>query len=277
MTDSLSPPTHGRRWKLVALDVDGTLLDSKHMLGGANMRAISRVRSRGVEVVLVTSRPPAAIWPILADLGMFHPEVFVSSQGALTGSFNEHGLLTTLAQHRIGLPEARAALAIIAAAGLNTNWYADSRWLVSAVDPQIRREAEIVGCTPTVADLAAESLGPDKMLVIAPNSRQAQLSDLIAAMPDGLTAQTSNPRYLEITRRDVDKAGALSDLCRARGIAPESVVAIGDGRNDLGMLGLAGMSVAPANAHPDVLAVVDLVTSSNDDDAVARALDLLVP
>ena len=57
-----------------------------------------------------------------------------------------------------------------------------------------------------------------------------------------------------MTRADVDKGDALRRLCVTRGIAPDDVAAMGDGRNDLGMLAFAGVAVAPANAHPEVLA-----------------------
>ena len=66
-------------------------------------------------------------------------------------------------------------------------------------------------------------------------------------------------------------------MCTALGVAAEQVVAIGDGRNDLAMLAFAGVAVAPANAHPEVLAAADLITSSNDEDGVAQALAQLVP
>jgi hydroxymethylpyrimidine pyrophosphatase-like HAD family hydrolase len=75
----------------------------------------------------------------------------------------------------------------------------------------------------------------------------------------------------------VDKGAALRQLCAMWEIAPGDVAAIGDGRNDLGMLAFAGVAVAPANAHPDVLAAADLITSSNNEDGVAQALDRLVP
>jgi hypothetical protein len=66
-------------------------------------------------------------------------------------------------------------------------------------------------------------------------------------------------------------------VCTGLGVAAEQVVAIGDGRNDLGMLAFAGVAVAPANAHPEVLAAADLITSSNDEEGVAQALAQLVP
>jgi len=91
-----------------------------------------------------------------------------------------------------------------------------------------------------------------------------------------LRAQISNPTYLEITRADVDKAMAVAEYCRTIGIGASDVLAIGDGPNDLAVFAFAGVSVAPANARPEVLAAADIVTASNDEDGVAVYLDRLL-
>jgi hydroxymethylpyrimidine pyrophosphatase-like HAD family hydrolase len=126
-----------------------------------------------------------------------------------------------------------------------------------------------------VTDLAGERAGPDKILLLV-GAQGRDITDLVA-VPEGLVALASTPTHLEVTRADVDKADALRRLCARRGLGPDRVAAIGDGRNDLGMLAFAGIAVAPANAHPEVLAAADLVTASNDEDGVAQALARLVP
>jgi Cof subfamily protein (haloacid dehalogenase superfamily) len=266
-----------RSGRLVAIDVDGTLLTTAHRVSDATAAAIGRVRHLGVDVVLTTSRPPAALWPILRRLDLVEPAVFIGSQGAVTGSFSADGRLRIIDQHPIPLDLARAAVAAALSAGLAMSWFSGQDWLVTHLDEPVRREARIVECSPTVADLATQTSRPDKLLAIAPGSAPAALEALVAALPVGLHAQTSNPTYLEITRADVDKASALRLHCHRREIPREAVIAIGDGMNDLAMLAFAGTAVAPANARPEVLAAADLMTASNDDDGVARALDELIP
>jgi hydroxymethylpyrimidine pyrophosphatase-like HAD family hydrolase len=146
---------------------------------------------------------------------------------------------------------------------------------VEGLDDLIREESAIVGCDPVVADLAAEREGPDKILLLV--AAQGQDIAHLVAIPEGLVALASTPTHLEITRADVDKADALRRLCLRRRLSPDRVAAIGDGRNDMGMLAFAGIAVAPATAHPEVLAAADLITASNDEDGVARALADLVP
>lgn len=261
--------------RLVAIDVDGTLLNSQHEVTTATAAAIDRVRRAGVEVVLTTSRPPRALWPILDRLALVEPAEFIASQGALTGRYSASGELRILRRMPMPVELAQQVAAAGDLAGMSVNWFDGERWLVARLDDLICEEAAIVGCAPEVCELSAEREGPDKILLLV-DTPGADIADLLV-VPEGLVALASTPTHLEITRADVDKADALSRLCARRGVTPDQVVAIGDGRNDLGMLGFAGVAVAPANAHHEVLAAADLTTASNDADGVARALDRLVP
>lgn len=259
--------------RLVAIDVDGTLLNSRHEVTPATAAAIDRVRRAGIDVVLTTSRPPRALLPIIAELGLTQPAVFIASQGALTGSYSAEGELRILDRQPMPVALARQVAAAGGAAGMSVSWFATERWLVERIDDLIRQEAAIVGCAPEVAVLAVEQEGPDKILLLAHSADSAHA----VSVPQGLVSLASTPTHLEVTRADVDKSDALRGLCAQRGVTPGEVLAIGDGRNDLGMLAFAGVAVAPANAHPDVLAVVDQITASNDEDGVAQTLARLVP
>jgi Cof subfamily protein (haloacid dehalogenase superfamily) len=259
--------------ELLALDVDGTLLTSEHEITREVDAAVRRVRGLSVEVVLTTSRPPRALWPILSQLGLVGPASFVASQGALTGSYSAAGLLRVLDRRPMPAEPARRAVAAGRRLGLTASWFAGERWLVPEVDELIRQEARIVGCAPTVADLALEVEGPDKLLLLSAAGR----SDLPGCLdlPPGLVAEASTPTHVEITAAGVDKATALAEFCARRGIRPSRVAAVGDGLNDRGMLRFAGTAVAPANAHPRVLELADLVAPSNDAGAVAWVVERL--
>ncbi len=260
--------------RLVAIDVDGTLLTSDHRVTDTTAAAIDRARRAGVTVVLATGRPPRALRPVLELLGLCDGSAFLASQGALTGSYDGTGTLTILDQQPMRLDLAQQAAAAARAAGLSVHWCAGERWLVEEVDDRVRREARIVGSAPDVVDLSAQTVGPDKLLLLGAQGGPDVAGTI--AVPPGLIALASTATHLEITRADVDKAHALARLAEARGIPADDVAAIGDGRNDLGMLGLAGLAIAPANAHPDVLAAADLVVASNDHDGVADALDAML-
>lgn len=263
---------------LVVLDVDGTLLTSAHEVGPDAAAQVRRVRDAGVEVLLASSRGPRAMLPVLAALGLADGTEFVGTQGALTAGYDAAGALQVHDRRPAPVDAARTVVAAAAAAGLAVGWYAGERWLVSHADATIAREARVVHDTPEVADLLAQDEGPEKLMIIAPTPDAVEvLRRLAAALPAGLTAQISNPTYLEITRRGVDKASAVARWCAHQGIAPSTAVAIGDGPNDLGLFALAGTGVAPATARPEVAAAATWLTRGNDDDGVAWALSVLVP
>lgn len=261
---------------LVVVDVDGTLLTTDHEVGAATVEEIGRVRRQGLGVLLASSRGPRAMLPILLQLGLVTPAVFVGSQGAFTGSYDADGALRTLVRRPVPLAAARPVVLAAHAAGLAVSWFGADRWLVSRIDATIEREARVVRDEPEVRDLVAERDPPDKLMIIARDEDDLDvLRTLARGLPGGLRAQVSNPTYLEITHRDVDKSSAVRRYCTQHGIDPAAVVAIGDGPNDLGLFASVGTSVAPANAREEVLAAADWITRSNDDDGVAWALKAL--
>ncbi len=263
---------------LFVIDVDGTLLTSAHEIGPGAAAQVRRVRDAGVEVLLASSRGARAMRGVVTALGLTDGAAFVAAQGALTGSYDAAGTLHVADRLPAPVDAARTVVAAATDAGLAVSWYAGERWLVSHVDATIAREARVVDDTPRVADLLAEDTGPDKLMVVAPSAAEVEvLRGLTAALPAGLTAQVSNPTYLEITRRGVDKATAVRRWCAHRGISPAAAAAIGDGPNDLGLFALAGTSVAPLTARPEVAAAATWLTRGNDDDGVAWALSVLVP
>jgi Cof subfamily protein (haloacid dehalogenase superfamily) len=263
--------------RLVAVDVDGTLLTSDHVVTARTVEAVQLASSCGVEVMLATSRGPCALQPVLRHAQPLSAAVFVASQGAVTGQYTDDGRLTVLERHPARLSDARQLVRHAAALGLVVHWFAAERWYVSGLDPTVEEESRTVGgVTPEVADLLSLEEPPDKLMVIAPTHDPSALRALAGRLPTSLMAQASNPRFLEITRRGVDKGAALARLCRRKGLEPMTVAAIGDGPNDLAMLAYAGVSIAPANADSAVLERATFVTRSNDDNGVAYALEVLV-
>ena len=259
---------------LIVVDVDGTLLTTTHEVTPATAREVRRVRATGVDVLPASSRGPRAMLPVLRALGL--PAAFVGC-GAFTGGYDARGALRPTGRHPAPLDAVRSVVAAAVAAGLAVSWFAVDRWLVSHVDATIEREAQVVHDTPEVAELLAQDGGPDKLMIIARDADDLPaLRALARELPSGLTAQISNPTYLEITCRGsqgLGRAGVLH-ATRDRGGVRRRVRG---GPNDLGLLAFAGASIAPANARPEVAAAATWITRSNDDDGVAWALRVLVP
>ena len=279
MTSVWSDPDIQRRLatvRLCVLDVDGTILNSHHEVTDRTRAAVHDAQSAGLEVLLATSRGPAALKPVLDDLRAPAGTPFVASQGALLGSFSEDGRLDIIAHRPAPFDHALAIADLAGALGLSVSWYSRASWLVGAVDPAVEREAVITHSTPTVADLERQTEGPDKLMIIAARDQFELLHHVRKTLGTGLRGQISNPTYLEVTAADVDKASAVLHYSGTRGYRPSQVMVMGDGPNDLGMFSVAGISVAPANASPEVLGAADVVSPSNDEDGVAYVLTRII-
>jgi Cof subfamily protein (haloacid dehalogenase superfamily) len=116
-----------------------------------------------------------------------------------------------------------------------------------------------------------------KLLIVSePERLKAVRAELDAAFGDVMSISTSRPNYLEFTNTEANKGNALKQLAPMLGIKREEIIAFGDGQNDLDMLAWAGLGFAPANARPEVLKAAPRTMPSNDEDGVARTLELLM-
>lgn len=273
-------PVPARRPRLVAIDVDGTLIGSDHRLSGATIAAVRDAVTAGITVTLASSRPPAAMRAFLLELGLTTPALFVSCQGALVGAYEITGELRVHVNRPIPAEVARAAAGIAHRAGAAVNWYTGERWAVERMTTGVAWEASVVGIEPEVlggaeggqeGDAGFDTLSaPEKLLLILDDPADAPaITDLLRA---SVAVESSHPRYLEVTAPGIDKSTGIRVIAEAAGIRPDEIVAMGDGHNDLGLFDYAGLSVAPANARPEVLARADYLTGSADDDGVAAAL-----
>jgi Cof subfamily protein (haloacid dehalogenase superfamily) len=261
-----------RRVRLLALDVDGTVLTSDHKVAAPTRKVLQIAVEHGIVVVLASSRSPAGLRPVLAQLGIDTP--MIAYQGALVCRPVHNHNLEVLAEKRMPRQQVRTVLREALKRGLSVGWYAGNEWIVPRVDAAILREAKIVGEKPLVdTDMASRDEKPHKLLCIASGRRWlSALEELSARLPDPLVGRFSHENYLEITHREADKALALLGLCRRLGFSPAEVAAIGDGENDIGMLRAAGLGVAMGHSPPSVRAAADWVTDTNDQNGVAVAV-----
>lgn len=256
--------------RVLACDLDGTLLRSDGTLGERTRRALAVAEAAGALVVLCTARPVRWVRPMAAQIG--GRPLAVCANGGVMWDLERDRLLVELALQ----PEVAAVVVAALQAAFpggawaveRTNGFAHEpgytpRWPVPQ-NTVIGRVDALLGEPPVKLMFRHERHSSDEMLGPA---RQAvgQLAEL--------THSNSAEGLLEISAAGVNKASTLARLCASRAIGPEEVIAFGDMPNDLPMLEWAGRAVAVANAHPDVLAVADELTASNDEDGVARLLE----
>jgi Cof subfamily protein (haloacid dehalogenase superfamily) len=256
--------------KLIALDIDGTLLSSQLTVLPKTKAALQAVAAKGHHVVVVSSRPPRSVRNI-ADSLEISSGVTVSFGGAyiLEGD-------TVLFEQTLSPEIATEIIARVRNVALHVSLYSAENWFVEQDDYWAEQEAKIVGFTPTlVGDLLYHTEAVHKFLVMGKAQEIALFQEALRSSNLNVDAVRSKPVYCEVNSHDVHKASAVELVARHFGLTLADVIAFGDGENDLTMVREAGTGVAMGNAVPAVKAVAKLITKSNDEDGIAVALQEL--
>jgi len=261
--------------RLVATDVDGTLLDPDDRVSPRAAAVIERLVAAGVGFVLVTGRPPRWIPPVVAQLGLA-PLAVCANGGVLYDPVQD----LVLWARTLG-PEELARLAAVATETLPGCGLAVERVGVDAAEgaPFVAepgyRHAWADGDDRIVQRSELLSRPAVKLLVREPRlSSDAMVAALAPVVGDAADLTFSHPRGLvEISPPNVTKATGLAEVARHNGVAAADVVAFGDMPNDLEMLRWVGHGVAMGNAHPALLEVADEVTAGNGEDGLALVLE----
>lgn len=265
------------RVRLLVLDVDGTVLTSEHSVAPATLRTIKKLRDAGVGVVLASSRGPAGLRPIISELEV--TGFAIAYQGALICRLapDPTAPAEVITEARIPVPTAQTVFHEARGEDLSVGWHVGEAWYVPEIDAAVRREARITGQTPIVTDIEKIREEPHKVLCVAGEpSMLPGLRRLAGLLPGECAGHFSHRNYLEITRREADKATALEALGRRLGVGLTEMAAIGDGENDAAMLREAGLGIAMGQAPPAVKELADWVTESNDRDGIAAAVERLI-
>jgi Cof subfamily protein (haloacid dehalogenase superfamily) len=266
-----------RRIRLLALDVDGTLLTDDLEITAATRTAVQQVISDGVQVVLASARGPNALRSIICELGI--DGLAICYTGALTCRLNpdSHVPAEVVTEQRMSLSSARRVMSNALELGISVGWFIGDFWYISAWDAALRQESMIIGVTPIVtSDLLRFEEAPHKLqAIVGEPALLPQLYSLAIALPRDCVGQFSYETYLEIIHQGVDKATALLTLGQQLGIAPSEMVAIGDRENDMAMLRIAAIGIAMGNAPINVQAEADWVTDTNNQNGVAAAIEKL--
>lgn len=262
--------------RLIALDMDGTLLNNALEITPHTRDVLREARARGVTVVLATGRMHCSARPYARALGLGDVPL-VSYNGALV-RMSESGRV--LLHRPLAMTAARAIADYAEGRGFHLQVYVNDQYLVREDCEKARRYAQIAGIPPVVAGAplaGAICARPTKMLLYEDEGILRQVAlDLRALAGRHVNLSFSYSYFLEIVRAGVSKAGALAWLAKRMGIDRSEIMAVGDSENDLEMLEYAGLGVAMGNASAEIRSRAGYVTLSNDEDGVATAVERLV-
>lgn len=258
--------------RLVASDLDGTLLRPDGTVSERTRDAVAAARRAGLTLVLVTGRPPRSLAPIAARIGL--GGIAICANGAVVWDLDAATMLDTsplAAELAVGLVRGlrRAIPGTLFAVELERGFGREAGWTDGTLPPApdgLEGDALELVTGPVV-----------KLLLRHPTMPHAEVARRAReAVGEVAVVTWAGTQVVEISAAGVTKAWALGRLCDRLGVHREEVVAVGDMENDLAMLAWAGHAVAVANAQQNVLAAADEVTASNLDDGVAQVLERLV-
>jgi Cof subfamily protein (haloacid dehalogenase superfamily) len=262
---------------LIASDVDGTLLDEDEKITARTRAVVLAAVDSGVQFVLATGRPPRWVKPVVDALG-FAP-MAVCGNGAVIYDPSTDRIVSarTLSADVLG-EVAEIATRVIPGAGLAVERVGRSAH--DAATPQFVSSPgyEHAWLNPDNTEVSIEDLLSAPAIKLLIRKAGAESADMAAELAKHLGLQgditySTNNGLIEIVPLGISKATGVEELAHPLDITPEEVVAFGDMPNDVPMLQWAGLGVAMGNAHPDAVAVADEVTTTNDDDGVARVLE----
>jgi Cof subfamily protein (haloacid dehalogenase superfamily) len=260
-------------FRLIATDLDGTLLRRDGTISQRTIEALQRVRGAGMIVVLVSARPPRILCRIAREAGI--GGLALCCNGALLYDLDRDCALQSVMIQ----PEQTRWLVETLRAALPELYFAVEDGLEVTCEPgyyhkfthKHKANLRVVDVLSMYSSPAIKLMA--RHLTWTPEELHASILTLVGA---AYSVTYSGGPYLEIATAGVDKASALARLCAQLEIDAREVIAFGDMPNDLSMLRWAGHSVAVANAHSLVLEAVDEITASNEEDGVALVLERLL-
>ncbi|MFJ2111740.1 HAD family hydrolase [Streptomyces sp. NPDC087850] len=261
-------------YKLVATDLDGTLLREDHTVSGRTREALAAVTEAGAAHIIVTGRAVPWTRHILDDLG--YEGIAVCGQGAQVYHAGEHRLLTSLTLDRqlAGLALAKIEREVGPLSLAVSRDGLEGKVLVGA---GFRLQEGPLPAESVTDRTELWSAPINKVYVQHPELDDDALAQAARAAAGGLVdVVMAGPGVVEILPLGLTKATGLSLAARRLGVKAADTIAFGDMPNDIPMFGWARHGVAMANAHEELKAVADGVTASNEDDGIAVVLERLL-
>lgn len=259
----------------LALDLDGTLTTSTKEVTERAKAAVSLAYERGVHIVLASGRPLIGILPVAQKLGLLGKKATILAYNG--GQLVSTEDLSVLWEKTVDLDSTQICFSYAREKKLAALSY-DANGVITEMpeDEHVGVEA-YNNAIPIrkVEDLIAEVTKPmpKVMIVGSPDRLRQARAALLPLVGDKVDLGFSDPFFMEITAKGVQKASSLLVLLGLLGQEPENLMVIGDGMNDVPMFKIAGLAVAMANATEDVKSFAHCGTASNNDDGVALAIE----
>lgn len=262
------------KYKLIATDCDGTLINGRHELTPRTLSAIKKCLDSGIIFVLATGRPTYGVqW--FADLFDENLPLVTYNGAAVTMSKTKETILGQIIPPELSME----AINLGRERGAGVVTYVDNRLYIAEHNKFTIEYANFFNITPNVPEDIGEVVknGTTKVLwTDTPESIGRYYFDMERHFMGRLNCHTSASSLLEFVGAETSKGLALKKIGDLYGIQPDEMIAIGDGFNDVSMIEYAGLGVAMANAPDGVKKIADRVTLTNDEDGAAAIIEEFV-
>lgn len=260
--------------KLMLADVDGTLVTNDKVLTDRAIAAVGKLRAAGITFAVTSGRPPRGmamlVGPLALDtpLAAFNGGLFVNPDMSVIES-------RTIPQHLV-----EPIIGLIDSFGLDVWVYRGADWFVLDLKgAHVDREQWTVKFPPTLTKTFSDLTdGVAKIVGVSDDLDAVARAETKARdqFGDHVSAARSQPYYLDVTHPQANKGGVVAYLSKRYDIAPEQIATIGDMPNDVLMFSPSGLSIAMGNASPEVQRAARRVTTSNQDEGFANAVERYV-
>lgn len=261
--------------KLIAIDIDGTLVDSQKALHQTTIDTITKAREAGIKIVLCTGRPLTGVHQYLEPLHIEGDDQYVVT---FNGSLAQSVSGNILVNHNISTEDYIDLESL--ARKMNVHFHMETKNFIYTANRDISGYtiAESFLVRMPIRYRTPEEITDDLtiakgMFVDTPEILSKFVADFPQSYKDRFYVVQSEPYFFEAMNKKASKGKAIKELAEKLGIAQDEVMAIGDQGNDLTMVKYAGTGVAMGNAIDDVKANAQFITKTNDEDGVAFAIE----
>jgi Cof subfamily protein (haloacid dehalogenase superfamily) len=271
------------KYKLLCVDMDGTLLDSNKKIGKRTVDAVSRASAKGVHVVICTGRLFTSADYYADLLGVKAP--IVSANGAF---IREKDRNEVIYKSTLGKQNCRRILSVLKKYGICPNFHSPKTIFTDDVDSPYSRYMKLDSKTPENENIEfcvikdwEEVFSEYEEEIVKCITIHEDIDRIKAAKEEMLTFKefevvSSFTNNFEVMNSGVSKGRAVEILSAYYNIKREEIICIGDNENDLSMIHYAGLGVAMGNAEQSVKEIADYVTASNNEDGVAQVIEQFI-
>lgn len=261
------------KYKLVALDLDGTLLNDKSVVSEFTKKTLQKLNNSGIYIIIATGRSYTSLKPIISELGLIHP-IICYNGAMIRNGVNDKIIMNSSVPDEVS----RALIDISRREHIHFHGFINGEFHYENDSKSSTTYQKLSGLTGVISNFDNyKELSFTKCMFIGDNVKLLTIEKEITSLYEKKSyIAFSKPTFLEIMNFNASKANALSSLATGYGIKRDEIIAFGDGLNDLEMLEFAGKGVVMKNGYESLKSMFEVSEYTNSEDGVAKYLEKLL-